>query len=52
VSLPACFAGALRRAVPPVVGYVEGDRALLNLRSVPASADDDLAAAVLGVAAP
>jgi L-seryl-tRNA(Ser) seleniumtransferase len=52
VSLPACFAGPLRRAVPPVVGYVEGDRALLNLRSVPASADDDLAAAVLGVAAP
>jgi L-seryl-tRNA(Ser) seleniumtransferase len=52
VSLPASFAGALRRATPPVVGYVEDDRTLLNLRSLPASADDDLAAAVLGLAAP
>jgi L-seryl-tRNA(Ser) seleniumtransferase len=51
VSLPASFAGALRRATPPVVGYVEDDRTLLNLRSVPSSADETLAAAVLGVAA-
>ena len=51
VSLPASFAGALRRATPPVVGYVEDDRTLLNLRSVPPSADETLAAAVLGVAA-
>jgi L-seryl-tRNA(Ser) seleniumtransferase len=51
VSLPASFADALRRATPPVVGYVEGDRTLLNLRSVPPSADETLAAGVLGVAA-
>ena len=51
VSLPASFAGALRRATPPVVGYVEDDRTLLNLRSVPPSADETLAAAVLRVAA-
>jgi L-seryl-tRNA(Ser) seleniumtransferase len=29
---------------------VEGDRTLLNLRSLPPSADDELAAAVLEVA--
>jgi L-seryl-tRNA(Ser) seleniumtransferase len=51
VSLPASFAGRLRRATPPVVGYVDGDRTLLNLRSVPPAADGTLAAAVLGVAA-
>ena len=50
VSLPASFAAPLRRATPPVVGYVEDDRTLLNLRSVPAAADDALAAAVLEVA--
>jgi L-seryl-tRNA(Ser) seleniumtransferase len=47
VSLPSSFAEGLRRGRPPVVGYVEDDRALLNLRSVPPSADDALAAAVL-----
>jgi L-seryl-tRNA(Ser) seleniumtransferase len=52
VSLPASFASRLRRSTPPVVGYVEGDRTLLNLRSVPASADDDLAAAVLALTEP
>jgi L-seryl-tRNA(Ser) seleniumtransferase len=52
VSLPASFAEPLRRASPPVVGYVDGDRTLLNLRSLPPTADDDLAAAVLAVAAP
>jgi len=51
VSLPASFAEPLRRGAPPVVGYLDGDRTLLNLRSVPPSADDDLAAAVLAVAA-
>jgi L-seryl-tRNA(Ser) seleniumtransferase len=51
VSLPASFAGRLRRATPPVVGYVEDDRTLLNLRSVPPAADATLAAAVLEVAA-
>jgi L-seryl-tRNA(Ser) seleniumtransferase len=51
VSLPASFAAPLRRGTPPVVGYLDGDRTLLDLRSVPPSADDDLAAAVLAVAA-
>jgi L-seryl-tRNA(Ser) seleniumtransferase len=50
VSLPECLAEALRLGSPPVVGYVESDRTLLNLRSLPASADDALAAAVLEVA--
>ena len=35
----------------PVVGYVEDDRTLLNLRSLPPAADDALAAAVLEVPA-
>jgi L-seryl-tRNA(Ser) seleniumtransferase len=48
VSLPSSFAERLRRSRPPVVGYLGDDRTLLNLRSVPASADDALAAAVLG----
>jgi L-seryl-tRNA(Ser) seleniumtransferase len=52
VSLPAAFATSLRQATPPVIGYVEDDRTLLNLRSVPPSSDDVLAAAVLGLAAP
>jgi L-seryl-tRNA(Ser) seleniumtransferase len=50
VSLPASFAAPLRRGSPPVVGYVEGDRTLLNLRSLLPAADGDLAAAVLAVA--
>jgi L-seryl-tRNA(Ser) seleniumtransferase len=50
VSLPPSFADALRLGSPPVVGHVEGDRTLLNLRSLPPSADDALAAAVLEVA--
>ena len=49
VSLPPSFAEALRLGSPPVVGYVEGDRTLLNLRSVPPSVDDALATAVLEV---
>jgi L-seryl-tRNA(Ser) seleniumtransferase len=49
VSLPPGFADALRRGSQPVVGHVEGDRTLLNLRSLPPSADDALAAAVLEV---
>jgi L-seryl-tRNA(Ser) seleniumtransferase len=47
VALPEFFAEALRHGRPPVVGYVEGDRTLLNLRSVPPSSDDALAVAVL-----
>jgi L-seryl-tRNA(Ser) seleniumtransferase len=52
VSLPSSFAEALRRGSPPVVGYVEDDRTLLNLRSLLPSADEALAAAVLAVAGP
>jgi L-seryl-tRNA(Ser) seleniumtransferase len=51
VSLPASFAEPLRLGMPPVVGYVAGDRTLLDLRSLPPAADDDLAEAVLAVAA-
>ncbi|MCW2700610.1 MAG: selA [Blastococcus sp.] len=47
VSLPASFAAPLRRVTPPVVGYVEDDRTVLNLRSVLPSQDDLLATAVL-----
>jgi L-seryl-tRNA(Ser) seleniumtransferase len=50
VALPSSFAEPLRLGSPPVVGYVEGDRTLLNLRSLPPEADDALAAAVLAVA--
>jgi L-seryl-tRNA(Ser) seleniumtransferase len=51
VSLPAALAAPLRLGTPPVVGYVAGDRTLLDLRSVPAAADATLADAVLAVAA-
>jgi L-seryl-tRNA(Ser) seleniumtransferase len=51
VSLPASFADALRRGTLPVVGYLDGDRTLLNLRSLLPAADEELAAAVLAVAA-
>jgi L-seryl-tRNA(Ser) seleniumtransferase len=50
LSLPPSFVEPLRLGSPPVVGYVDGDRTLLNLRSLPPSADDALAAAVLEVA--
>ncbi|RFU20029.1 L-seryl-tRNA(Sec) selenium transferase [Geodermatophilus marinus] len=50
VSLPAGFAEPLRRGTPPVVGHVAGDRTLLDLRSLPPTADDCLAAAVLAAA--
>jgi L-seryl-tRNA(Ser) seleniumtransferase len=51
VALAADLAEPLRSGEPPVVGYLEDGRMLLNLRSVPPSSDDDLAAAVLAVAA-
>ena len=51
VSLPSSFAERLRLGSPPVVGYVDGDRTLLNLRSVPPSEDEQLTDAVLAVAA-
>ena len=50
VSLPPSFADLLRLGSPPVVGYLDGDRTLLNLRSVLPTDDDALAAAVLEVA--
>ncbi|MDK3256818.1 L-seryl-tRNA(Sec) selenium transferase [Blastococcus capsensis] len=50
VSLPPGFVQPLRTGSPPVVGYLEDDRTLLNLRSVLPAADDDLAGAVLEVA--
>lgn len=51
VSLPSSFADRLRRGTPPVVGYLDGERTLLDLRSLPPSDDDDLARAVLAAAA-
>jgi L-seryl-tRNA(Ser) seleniumtransferase len=51
VSLPAELAAALRVGTPPVVGYVEGGRTLLDLRSLPPEFDDALAAAVLAAVA-
>jgi L-seryl-tRNA(Ser) seleniumtransferase len=50
LSLPVSFAERLRRGEPPVVGYVEDGRTLLNLRSLPPSSDYALAAAVLELA--
>jgi L-seryl-tRNA(Ser) seleniumtransferase len=50
VSLPAAFAAPLRAGRPPVVGYVAGDRTLLDLRSLPPESDEALAGAVLEVA--
>jgi L-seryl-tRNA(Ser) seleniumtransferase len=49
VRLPEWFAAPLRVGEPSVVGRVEHGVCLLDLRSVPAAADDDLAAAVLTV---
>ena len=50
VSLPAEFAVPLRAGTPPVVGYVAGDRTLLDVRSLPPADDETLATAVLEVA--
>jgi L-seryl-tRNA(Ser) seleniumtransferase len=50
VSLPPSFAEPLRLGRPPVVGYVDGERTLLDLRSVLPEDDDTLAGAVLEVA--
>jgi L-seryl-tRNA(Ser) seleniumtransferase len=52
VALPAAWAEPLRCGATPVVGRVAGDRLLLDLRAVPAGADDALLAAVRAVAAP
>jgi L-seryl-tRNA(Ser) seleniumtransferase len=50
VSLPADLAEPLRAGTPPVVGYVAGERTLLDLRSLPPAADETLAGAVLAAA--
>ncbi|TKJ31567.1 L-seryl-tRNA(Sec) selenium transferase [Blastococcus sp. CCUG 61487] len=50
VSLPGGFAEPLRRGNPPVVGYLEDGRTLLNLRSLAPTDDDALAEAVVEVA--
>jgi len=49
VSLPSSYAVALRTGDPSVVGRVERDRCLLDLRCVPADRDGDLTKAVLAV---
>ncbi|WIM94344.1 L-seryl-tRNA(Sec) selenium transferase [Actinoplanes oblitus] len=51
LSLPSGYAEPLRHTDPPVVGRVEHGRLLLDLRCVPAAADDTLAAAIRRCAA-
>jgi L-seryl-tRNA(Ser) seleniumtransferase len=51
VALPAALAPALRSGALPVVGRIEHDRCLLDLRCVPEECDDALRDAVLAVAA-
>ena len=50
VSLPPQYAEPLRRAPRPVVGHIEGDRTLLDLRSVAPEDDEALGDLVLEVA--
>lgn len=52
VCLPAHFAARLRLGSPPVLGRIENDRCLLDLRALPARHDETLVAAVLAAAAP
>jgi L-seryl-tRNA(Ser) seleniumtransferase len=48
IALPAAaFAAALRACRPPVVARIDEDRVLLDLRTVPPEADDELADLVL-----
>ncbi|HEU0086054.1 MAG TPA: L-seryl-tRNA(Sec) selenium transferase [Pseudonocardiaceae bacterium] len=47
LSLPECFAAALRAGTPPVLGRIEHGRCLLDLRAVPAAQDAVLRDAVL-----
>lgn len=51
-SGPNALAAALRRHRPPVVGRVEGDAVLLDLRTVAAAEDGEVAAALLRLMAP
>ncbi|HYJ68337.1 MAG TPA: L-seryl-tRNA(Sec) selenium transferase [Nocardioidaceae bacterium] len=50
VALDPTLAGPLRRHAPPVVGRVERDRLLLDLRCVPPESDDAVRDAVRAVA--
>jgi L-seryl-tRNA(Ser) seleniumtransferase len=50
LSLPSEYAAPLRLAATPVVGRVERGRLLLDLRCVPADADDAVVAAVRAAA--
>ncbi|HET8582144.1 MAG TPA: L-seryl-tRNA(Sec) selenium transferase [Jatrophihabitans sp.] len=50
LALPAEFAPRLRAGTPPVVGRVERDRCLLDLRCIEPSDDEVLAAALRSVA--
>ncbi|QGN32845.1 L-seryl-tRNA(Sec) selenium transferase [Microlunatus sp. Gsoil 973] len=52
VALPVDFASRLRRADPPVVGRVERDRCLLDLRCVPAESDQVIIDVIRVAAAP
>jgi L-seryl-tRNA(Ser) seleniumtransferase len=44
---PDAFAAALRTGTPAVVGWIDGDRVILDLRTVEPDRDHDLEAAVL-----
>lgn len=50
LSLPEPYAAALRTGATPVVGRVERGHLLLDLRCIPADADDQLITAVLAAA--
>jgi L-seryl-tRNA(Ser) seleniumtransferase len=50
VALPATFAERLRIGTPPVIGRIQRDRCLLDLRCVPESADKLVISAVLAAA--
>lgn len=50
VALPEPYAAALRHAAPAVIARAESGRCLIDLRCIPAESDDDLAAAICGVA--
>jgi len=49
IALPECYATALRTGTPAVLGRIERGRCLLDLRALPAEADDALLGAVLAV---
>jgi len=50
VSLPVIYAAALRAGAQPVLGRIERDRCLLDLRALDADADDALYQAVVSAA--